>query len=309
MRPVLCLLRRKLAIIGATLLLAGGLAGCSAVRLGYDQGPTLAWWWLDSRLDFDARQAPRVKSALAQWFDWHRATQLEDYAALLARAREESTASATPAQMCGWAQQWRTRLQPVAERFAPLVAGIATTLSPAQIDRLERRLAEDARKLRTEEVDTPPAQRQAASAERALERYERLYGRLDAAQRALVRDSVAGSPYEPQRRLDDMLWRHRETVAALRRLAAEQPGPEQALGQVRATLAALLEPPQPDGGAYRERWLQHQCALAAQLHNGASAAQRRQLAERLREWETDARVLAVRGRALEAAAATVGRER
>ncbi len=309
MRPVLSLLRRKLLIIGATLLLAGGLAGCSAVRLGYEQGPTLAWWWLDSRLDFNAQQAPRVKGALAQWFDWHRATQLEDYAALLSRAREDASAGTSPSQMCGWAEQWRARLQPAAERFAPLVAEIATTLSTAQIDRLERRLAEDARKLRAEEIDTPPAQRQAASTERALERYERLYGRLDAGQRELVRDSVARSPYEPKRRLDDMAWRHRETVAALRRLAAERPGPEQARAQVRAALAALLEPPQPDGGVYRERWLQHQCALAAQLHNGASPTQRRHLAERLREWETDARVLAARGRALEAAAATVVRER
>jgi hypothetical protein len=250
-----------------------------------------------------------VKAALGQWFDWHRASQLEDYATLLARARDEATTGATPGQMCGWAERWRSRLQPAAERFAPLMAEIATTLGPAQIDRLERRLAEDARKLRAEEVDTRPDKRQDDSAERALERYERLYGRLDAAQRALVRDSVARSPYEPQRRLDDMAWRHREAVAALRRLAAERPGPEQAQAQVRATMGALLEPPQPDGGAYRERWLQHQCALAAQLHNSASAAQRRHLAERLGEWETDARVLAARGRALEAAAAKVVRER
>jgi hypothetical protein len=39
------------------------------------------------------------------------------------------------------------------------------------------------------------------------------------------------------------------------------------------------------------------------VHNGATAAQRQHLRERLRDWETDARVLAGRGRALGAAAA------
>jgi hypothetical protein len=86
-------------------------------------------------------------------------------------------------------------------------------------------------------------------------------------------------------------------------MAAERPAPEQATAQVRATLAAVLEPPQADGGAYRARWLEHQCELATRVHNGATAAQRQHLRERLRDWETDARVLAGRGRALGAAAA------
>jgi hypothetical protein len=303
MRPVLSLLRRKLAIMGGALLLAAGLAGCSAVRLGYDQGPTLAYWWLDGRLDFDARQAERTKALLAQWFDWHRATQLEDYAALLARAQDESAAPANAGQMCAWTTTWRERAGTAAQRLAPAVAEVAVTLTPAQIARLEGKLAEDRRKMREEELDTAPAKRQAASADRALERYERLYGRLDGAQREWVRDSVRGSPYEPQRRLDDLAWRHREVLQALRRMAAERPAPEQATAQVRATLAAVLEPPQADGGAYRARWLEHQCELATRVHNGATAAQRQHLRERLRDWETDARVLAGRGRAVGAAAA------
>jgi hypothetical protein len=303
MRSVLSLLRRQFVIIGAALLLAGGLTGCSAVRLGYDQGPTLAYWWLDSRLDFDARQTERVKALLAQWFDWHRGTQLEDYAALLARAHDEAAAAASTEQMCAWTTKWRDRADAALQRLAPAVAEVAATLTPAQIARLEGKLADDRRKMREEELDVTPPKRQAASADRAIERYERLYGRLDGTQREWVRDSVRRSPYEPQRRLDDLAWRHREVLQALRRLAAERPGPEQATAQVRATFAALLEPPQADGGAYRTRWLEHQCELATRVHNGASAAQRQHLRERLREWETDARMLAGRGRAGATAAA------
>lgn len=34
------------------------LSGCSMVRLSYDQGPRLAWWWLDGYVDFSREQKP-----------------------------------------------------------------------------------------------------------------------------------------------------------------------------------------------------------------------------------------------------------
>ena len=67
----------KTIIIGLLALL---LSGCSAVRLGYDNGPSLALWWLDGYLDLDRSQEARAKPLLEAWFAWHRATQLPDYA-------------------------------------------------------------------------------------------------------------------------------------------------------------------------------------------------------------------------------------
>jgi hypothetical protein len=66
------------------MLLAPWMAGCSAIRLGYANGPQLAWWWLDGYVDFSRDQTPAAKQAIDRWFDWHRNTQLADYAALLA---------------------------------------------------------------------------------------------------------------------------------------------------------------------------------------------------------------------------------
>ena len=77
--------RFKSAIIGTLiLLLTPWMAGCSAIRLGYANGPQLAWWWLDGYVDFSSEQTPAAKQAIDRWFDWHRNTQLTDYAALLA---------------------------------------------------------------------------------------------------------------------------------------------------------------------------------------------------------------------------------
>src|SRR5690349_2953366 len=78
------------AIIGA-LLCAGALAlaGCSALRIGYGQAPELSYWWADKYFDFDGEQSPRVRTALRQWFAWHRGSELPDYAQRLARAQAE----------------------------------------------------------------------------------------------------------------------------------------------------------------------------------------------------------------------------
>ena len=72
------------------------LSGCGlALRLGYNQGPSLALSWLDGYAEFDDAQTLRVRAALDEWFAWHRRTQLPDYADVLARARSELQGSAT----------------------------------------------------------------------------------------------------------------------------------------------------------------------------------------------------------------------
>ncbi|MFM8901356.1 MAG: hypothetical protein ACKOF9_15630 [Burkholderiales bacterium] len=51
-------------IIGALCCLPVLLAACSAARLGYGQGPTLAYWWLDGYVDFNEAQSLRVREDL-----------------------------------------------------------------------------------------------------------------------------------------------------------------------------------------------------------------------------------------------------
>ena len=242
MRKPFHALCRRLGIIGLGGLLAFTLVGCSTVRLGYDQGATLAWWWLDSRLDFDDRQTPQVKAALAQWFEWHRATQLEDYAALLARARGESAAGGLDAdRICRWAMDVRGRAAPLLDRLAAPVAQIAVTLTPAQIDRLAKRLAKDDAEDLDDFVKATAGQRIERSVQRTVERYERFYGTLGQAQRAAVLEAARVSPYDPQRRLAERQARQAEVIALLRRLSAEKPAIAQAETLVRATFARLLK--------------------------------------------------------------------
>ena len=90
----------RLRIIVALLLLAPALlTGCSALRFGYNQAPELAFWWLDGYADFDEAQSRQARERIAQWFSWHRRSQLPDVAALLARTGIESHVTEVPANL------------------------------------------------------------------------------------------------------------------------------------------------------------------------------------------------------------------
>lgn len=285
---------RRGAIIGLALVGLAGLTGCSAVRLGYDQGPFLAHWWLDSRLAFTPEQSARTKEALAQWFAWHRATQLSDYAGWLARTRAESGAAVTPQQVCRWSDEARRRMEPLMERLLPTAAEVVPTLSAEQLARLERRLAEDDAKRRKDFLQPRPEQRWEASTERTIERFETFYGPLEPAQRALVAASVRSSPFDTARWWADRQASQNEMVGTLRKLSGDRRPREQVAADLRQAIERRWLAAPSDGTGYRERLASHQCELAAAVHNAATSAQRRHLADKLQGWEGDLRALASR---------------
>ncbi len=294
MLRTLSTLVRRGPIIGLALAALVGLAGCSAVRLGYDQGPFLAHWWLDSRLAFTPEQSARTKEALAQWFAWHRATQLSDYASWLSRTRGETSAAVTPQQVCRWSEEARRRLDPMVERLLPTAAEVVPTLSPEQLTRLERRLEEDDAKRRKDFLQPGNEQRWEASTERTIERFETFYGTLEHAQKALVAASVRSSPFDTARWWADRQASQAEMMGTLRKLSGDRRPRELVAADLRKAMERRWLAAAPDTSGYRARLALHQCELAAALHNAATPAQRRHLADKLQGWEGDLRALASR---------------
>ena len=287
-------LARKGAIIGFALVAIVGLAGCSAVRLGYDQGPFLAHWWLDSHLALTSEQSARTKDGLAQWFAWHRGTQLGDYAGWLARTRGETAAAVTPQQVCRWSDELRRRVDPLMERVLPVAAEVVPTLSAEQLARLERRLEEEDAKRRKDFLQPRNEQRWEASTARTIERFETFYGTLEPAQRALVAGSVRASPFDPARWWTERQASQAEMMGTLRKLSGDRRPRDQVAADLRQAIERRWLAAPSDGSGYRERLALHQCELAAAVHNAATPVQRRHLADKLQGWEGDLRALASR---------------
>ncbi len=285
----------KSAIIGLWLLALLLLGGCSAVRIGYNQAPTLAWWWLDGYMDFDAEQAPKVKEALNQWFAWHRTTQLPDYANLLAAAQVQVLQPVTPQQVCRWADDLRQRLSVAFAQGVPVAAEQLPTLRPEQLAHLERRYRKSNRDFEDDFLQQEADERLKAAVKRTVDRAEMLYGRLDERQRQLVAAGVAASPFDPAAWLAERQAVQNDTLQTLARLTAGGPARadrESNLAGLQALAARVQRAPPGPYRSYQQRLTEYNCVFIAQLHNSTSPAQRQTARSKLKGWEEDLRALA-----------------
>jgi hypothetical protein len=269
------------------------LAGCSAVRLVYNQGPTFAYWWLDGYFDFDAEQSALAREGLADWFAWHRATQLTDYAALLAKAQQQILQDITPADVCTWTDQMQQRIQLGYEQGVPVMARLLVSLKPDQVRHVERRYQKADAEFRDDFLQSTRTEQLEASNKRALSRAELVYGTLDEAQRKLLAQGVAASPFDPQGWLAERQARQREIVDNLRALQGRRNDVAGAEAALRTFASDAAASPRPAYRRYQQRLFAYNCELVARLHNSTSPQQRRRGAERLKGWEDDLRALAV----------------
>ena len=273
------------------ILLLPLLAACSALQLSYNQGSTLAYWWLDGYVDFSAEQSPRVKTALEDWFAWHRASQLPDYAQALAATQTLVVDKITPAQVCSTVNAWQQRFERAYERATPALAEQVRTLLPEQIRHLERQQAKKHQEAVAEYLQSTLAERQKLNFERSLDRAESLYGKLDETQRRLLAAELAASPFDPERWLAERRQRQLDIVRNLRLWQAEYSDSATVQAGLRRLGAELSQSPRSEYRAYAERLMESNCTLMAKVHNSSTPSQRRRAVDKLKDWEIDLRAL------------------
>jgi hypothetical protein len=279
----------RVAIIGG---LALALAACTAVRFGYNQGPQLAFWWLDRYIDFDDTQEVRAREAIAEWFRWHRTTQLPDYAALLAKAQAEVAEPVTGAQICQWTDAIQQRIDLAFEHALPSLADSVRALTPQQLEHLRRKYEKNLKEYRNDFLQPDPDDRRKAQIKRVADRVEMVYGRVNEAQKARIAQLTDESPLDPQGWYAERKKRQDEALDALRKLSAQRASLDDATGVVRRLYKEMFQSPRPAYRAYQQRLIQYNCEFAAQVHNLATPEQRAHAVKRFKGWEEDARVLA-----------------
>ncbi len=277
-------------ILGLALALA--LSACSAVKLGYNNLPHLAYWWLDGYVDFSDEQAPRVRDEIAALHAWHRQQELPRVLELLGRMEQLAPGEITPQQACTVVGEVQARLRSIGEQAAPGAATLAATLSGRELRHMQRKFRRVNERFHEEWVAPPPPQRHAKRYEKMLERLETIYGPLQDPQRELLRARMEQSVFDPVRSAAEWQRRQQDLLQVLRRLA--HPG-QLREGEARALLRGWLarseQAPDPAYRAYQEALLQEGCATFALVHQGTSAAQRDQAVRRLRAYQRDVRDL------------------
>jgi len=287
---------RKALIIGGLCLLSLGLAGCNALRLGYSNGPTLAWLWIDGYADFDSNQSPAVKAAIGRWFDWHRGSQLPAYATLLAEAQADVLAPTTPEAACNLQERATTLLAPAADRAIAEAVNVVPLLDERQFAHMAQRYAKGNDEMKRDFMQADAAERRKASIKRTVERVERVYGRIGDAQRQVIEAGVEASPFDAEVWLKERERRQVDILQTLRRLRAESADAAARSAALRSLADRGQRSQMPEHRAYQQRLRDHNCAFAARIHNAMTPAQRGKARDTLKGWEDDLRSLTAAAR-------------
>ncbi len=267
------------------------LNGCSIVRLGYDHGSQLTWWWLDSYVDFDRAQKPHAKQAIQQWFDWHRSAQLPEYANWLSEVRSRVNDPLTSGQVCGWSEELQHIIAPAFDHAVQLSTPLILSLGEAQRRYLEKRYTKSNDKLRRKYLQPDPKDRLNAAIKRTVKRIENLYGVINEKQRSLIIAGIETSPFNPEFWLSERQRRQQITLSILQQLATESTPEEQAAAELRQLVEHTYRSDDPDYRAYQVILAEYTCDFIARMHNTTTPTQRRHAHDKLKNWETDLRKL------------------
>jgi hypothetical protein len=267
------------------------LAGCSAVRIGYSQLPEISYWWIDSWIDTADTQSARLRRELDELFQWHRSTELPQYALGLQKMQKLAPGPISPEQACAEFNAVRERFNALTTRAESAVLWLAPSLSAAQIEHMAAKYAKTNKEWEADWLRSTPAEQLKRRLKQSVERSEMLYGSLDEAQVQLLRAELAASSHNPQMLWSERLRRQDDILQTLRRVSAGNLPAQATRESLSGLLVRLATSPVPAGRAYSETTLRENCALFSRLHNSTTPVQRARAVENLRKYEDDFRAL------------------
>ena len=264
------------------------LHACSAIKLGYNNVQSVGYWWLNGYFDFNDEQAARLKAEMNQFHQWHRSSELPEYAELLQRAQGlVANGDVTAPQACALVTEARKQVDDITARAEAALVDIAMTFTPAQIEHLEAKYAKNNAEYRKDWLRLSPQEVRKKRYEKTLERTEMIYGKLDEPQRAVIRQQVESSSFDPQLSNTERLRRQQDTLQTLRTITTAGTTREQATQAMHGLLERYKVPPQPQYRAYVQKQWDEGCQGFALAHNAATPAQRETAVKRLKGYERD----------------------
>lgn len=267
------------------------LQGCSAIKLGYQQLPTLSYWWLDSTVSFSGPQSTGAKQAIDNLYQWHRREELPAYAELLQRASQLSAGPVQAEQVCRIWTDVQSRLDTLMREAVVHAAPVAMALGPRQLSHMARHWESKNEEWEKEWLQGSDSERLQRRLDKALERYRSFYGELNPAQISLIKSQLAQSPWTAEWGRQDRQRRQQDLLSALQRISQTVLTPAQAEAQLWGVWQRWLQPPEASQRAVMESLAQRTCENLAQLHNTTSPEQRQRATRRLRAYEQDIREL------------------
>jgi hypothetical protein len=269
------------------------LCACSAVKLGYNQAPSLGYWWIDGYLDLNEQQSPKVRDALTRLLAWHRSSELPKVIGLLQKAQTLMPGEISAAQSCALYGEAKDLFEAIVDYALPTAAAIAPTLSTEQLAHLRRKQQKMNDEYTRDYLRVSATQRLAKRLKMTIERSEMLYGKLSDAQTTSLEAMLQASIFNPTIGLKERERRHQQSREMLAKMVRDKPAPTTALAALRAYANDSINSPDPIYRTHAQQVVHETCTTFATLHASTSTEQRTRAAQTLKDYENDMRVLAL----------------
>nr|WP_197329575.1 DUF6279 family lipoprotein [Ralstonia syzygii] len=264
-----------------------GLAACSTVKLGYQQGDRLVYWWVDRYFDIQDAQADAARGAIARFFAWHRREQLPRIAELLERAKGELQQPITAGQIRYYQSAYAELGRAAFERAKPDIADLLLTVTPEQIAHVRQRFDAVHETYRQRYLQHDGDDRSRERFKRVMDNARLVYGSFARAQEDAIRPAIAPLVAAAPARYDERIQRQQAWLALLERVRAEHPDKPTVLQWLTA-YADQWEHPPGERGTRRDAYFDASVDVSVTIANLTTPQQKLQARDRLQGWIDDA---------------------
>jgi hypothetical protein len=282
--------RLRVLIVAMLLVLA---AGCSTIRFSYNHGDTLLYWWLNAYLDLDSDQSDWVKKDIDQLLQWHRKTQLRDYAGLLTNWQRQLAGNPTQADLLADYRDVKTRTELLALKALPEMADLARSVKPDQIAQMEKKFRSNNDDFRKKFMSGDVEKQRKARFKKAMDQLELWFGRFSSDQEATLRRASDARPLDNEIWLQERVLRQQKIIALLRRVQGEKLNKEQTMAAIHNLLREFFDRMEaPERKAFFESYVDNTSKFILAAIRIATPAQKAHAQQRMQGWINDFNTLA-----------------
>lgn len=284
---------RQLCILGLFIL----LAGCSSLRLSYNHGETLLYWWLNAYVDLDSDQKGWVKKDIDGYFQWHRKTQLKDYVQVLTTAQRQLQGNPTQADLLADYADIRNRTQALLFKAQPDLADLARALRPEQIIQLEKKFASNNDDYRKKYLRGDTEKRQKFRFEKSMEQFELWFGSFSREQEALIRKASDSRPLNNELFLEERMRRQKSIVTLVQKVQKEKLGKDATVALIHTLIQDSFERLEhSEHKAFFDAYNEGTANMVLAVVRMATPAQKAHAQKRMQGWIDDFNSLATEAR-------------
>ncbi|NHZ42300.1 MULTISPECIES: DUF6279 family lipoprotein [Massilia] len=269
------------------------LTACSGIKLAYNQGDTLLYWWLDAYVDLDSEQAPEVKQDIKELFKWHRQTQLKDYVHILTTAQRQLAGNLSKADLDADYREIMSRTELLAQKALPELTDLALSIKPEQLAHIEKKFEKNNETFRKKFVRGSVEDLQEKRFKKSMEQFDLWFGGFSKEQEVLLRKASDARPLNNQLWLDERIRRQQKIMTVLRKIDKDNLGKEAAAPLVQGLVKDMLARTQsPENKQFFDTYTDGTMQMILTAAKIATPEQKAHAQKRMQGWISDFNILA-----------------